>query len=205
MAQKLLSARLRGLGSPPRVFGLPAVRQQHRQKIDDSYVDLRVTTLLDHERRAIVRNYRFTAAAGDICVLTHHDPAARWTLAHLLAGRLRSDRYTFHGELRVADRRTTSGVRAVVGLAEPWQIRSTDDEVDRRLRALDWAESTGAPVVVLSPGFDGLEPPQFPSLVDRARRLSAQGTTVIITGPPTVDLHALGAKSELGNIAHKPL
>lgn len=199
MAPRLISARRRHQNTPrPRLSPAAGSTRTH----SDTYIDLRVAALLDHDRRTVVRDYRFGADEASVTLMTNKDPAARWALARLLAGRLAHDRYTFYGHVRVAGHRSRMSLRSLVALAEPWHVRSVDNELQRRLRALDWAEATDSPVVVLSPGLDGLDPRHFSPLLDHAHRLSDKGVSVIITAPLDVDLHVPHtASGALGNIA----
>lgn len=144
-------------------------------------VELHVRTLQDHDRHTLVRDFDFRAEPGTINLLVGATPAARWALACVLAGRLHSERFNFQGEVSVAGRHSTPALRSLVSLAQPWRIRSSETELDRRLRALDWAEPMNTPLVILSPGLDGLEPAERAKVIDRGRHIAARGVTVIIT------------------------
>lgn len=144
-------------------------------------VELHVRTLQGHDRHTLVHDFHFHAEPGTVNLLMGATPAARWALACVLAGRLPSDRFTFNGEVAVAGRRSAPALRSLVSLAQPWRIRRSETELDRRLRALDWAEPMDTPLVILSPGLDGLEPAQRAEVIDRGRAIAARGITVIIT------------------------
>lgn len=144
-------------------------------------VELDVRSLQGHDRHTLVHDFQFRAEPGTVNLLVGATPAARWALACVLAGRLPSDRFSFHGEASVAGRRSAPALRSLVSLAQPWRIRSSETELDRRLRALDWAEATDTPLVILSPGLDGLEPADRAAVIDRGRHIATRGVTVIIT------------------------
>ena len=144
-------------------------------------MELHVQTLQSHDRHTLVHDFHFHAEPGTINLLVGATPAARWALACALAGRLPSDRFHFQGEVSVAGRNSAPALRSLVSLAQPWRIRSAETELDRRLRALDWAEPMDTPLVILSPGLDGLEPEQRAVVLNRGRHIAARGATVIIT------------------------
>lgn len=144
-------------------------------------VELDVRALQGHDRHTLVNDFHFEAEPGTVNLLVGATPAARWALASVLAGRLPSDRFNFHGEVTVAGRHSAPVLRSLVSLAQPWRIRDSESELDRRLRALDWAEPMETPLVILSPGLDGLGPDDRATVMDRARHIAARGTTVIIT------------------------
>lgn len=156
-------------------------------------VDLQVRALQSHDRHTLVHEFHFHAEPGTVNLLAGATPAARWALACALAGRLPSDRFSFNGEVAVAGRHSAPALRSLVSLAQPWRIRSSGTELDRRLKALDWAEHMDTPLVILSPGLDGLSPTQRTAVIDRSRQIAARGSTVIITAasvqPGDVDDH----------------
>ena len=143
--------------------------------------ELNVRTLQTQDRHTLVKDFQFRAQPGTVNLLVGATPAARWALASILAGRLPSDRFTFVGEVTVAGRHSAPALRSLVSLAQPWRIRSSETELDRRLRALDWAEPMDTPLVILSPGLDGLDSDGRAAVIDRGRQIAASGTTVIIT------------------------
>lgn len=149
--------------------------------VTGAVAELHVQTLQSHDRHTLVHDFHFRAEPGTINLLVGATPAARWALACVLAGRLPSDRFNFHGEVSVAGRRSAPALRSLVSLAQPWRIRSSETELDRRLRALDWAEPMDTPLVILSPGLDGLDPEARAEVLDRGRSIAAKGVTVIIT------------------------
>ena len=144
-------------------------------------VELDVRSLQGRDRDTLVHDFHFTAEPGTVNLLVGASPAARWALACVLAGRLPSDRFAFHGRVRVAGRQSAPMLRSLVSLAQPWRIRDSETEVERRLRALDWAEPMQTPLVILSPGLDGLNAEDRATIMTRARQIAANGTTVIIT------------------------
>lgn len=144
-------------------------------------VELRVRALQGHDRHTLVHDFAFQAEPGTVNLLVGATPAARWALASVLAGRLPSDRFHFNGEVSVAGRNSAPALRSLVSLAQPWRIRSSESELDRRLRALDWAEHMETPLVILSPGLDGLDTDERAAVIDRGRQIAARGATVIIT------------------------
>lgn len=144
-------------------------------------VDLYVRALQSHDRHTLVNEFEFHAEPGTVNLLVGATPAARWALACILAGRLPSDRFSFYGEVTVAGRHSAPALRSLVSLAQPWRIRSSETELDRRLRALDWAEPMDTPLVILSPGLDGLADAERKAVIERSRQIAARGSTVIIT------------------------
>ena len=162
-------------------MALPAADTDDALPTTGASVELRVRALQGHDRHTLVHDFEFTARPGTVNLLVGATPAARWALASVLAGRLPSDRFTFTGEVSVAGRHSAPALRSLVSLAQPWRIRSSETELDRRLRALDWAEPMETPLVILSPGLDGLDADERAAVIDRGRQIAATGTTVIIT------------------------
>lgn len=144
-------------------------------------VELDVRSLQGRDRTTLVHDFNFNAEPGTVNLLVGATPAARWALACVLAGRLPNDRFSFQGHVQVAGRKSAPMLRSLVSLAQPWRIRDGETEVERRLRALDWAEPMQTPLVILSPGLDGLDAQDRATVMDRARQIAAAGTTVIVT------------------------
>ncbi|MFI0432258.1 MAG: hypothetical protein ACH36H_03850 [Candidatus Nanopelagicales bacterium] len=123
----------------------------------------------------------FTLTGPAVALLTGPDPAARMALAGVLTGTLPAERFTSTGTVEVNGRTSPPLVRAATALAQPWRVRSAADEPSRRLASLAWAARTGADVIVMCPGLDGLTGTHQRDVLAASRRLAQDGRLVVLT------------------------
>ena len=160
--------------------------------------DLVITT---RSGRLLIGPTSFDAHEDSLTLLAGADPAARWALGTALAGVL-PERLTLAGRIEVAGRHTPPLLRTVAALAQSWRIRGVARTVDRRLAALSWAASLTVPLIVLSPGLDGLAAEECQRVLEAAQRIAATGRTLLVTAPVTAE--ALAAAAGIATIELPP-
>jgi hypothetical protein len=125
----------------------------------------------------------FTAAPGEVTLLTGADPVARWALASAVKGRLPPERMKMGGTVSVGRLTTPPLIRNTAALAQSWRVRGVVDPADRRLAALAWASDLPVELILLSPGLDGLDEHGRRLVLEAANRVAESGPVVVVTAP----------------------
>lgn len=162
---------------------------------------LQINSLWQRGYGVLVRDFTWECSPGQLTVLTGATPAARWAVAALVADALPAERFAFTGRLTIDGRTSAHSQRSQVALAQPWRVRSAHTELDRRLVALQWAQRTERPLVVLNPGLDNLTDADAAAVLEQACTMSAQGTTMLLTARHRDQLARLPQLRELLTVA----
>ncbi len=158
----------------------------------DAVIDLRHDT--DEETNGLVvrdlsavgrhghplfRSLSMRAQRGDLVALCGGSPAERAAVAAVLSGVLGPHHCMLTGQLSI-DSQSGSAIAELASLADPALV--TDRQPwQRRIHALAIAGASGASLIALAPGTEGLSPDHALAVAKAASSLAANGRMVIVS------------------------